>query len=201
MLLTLQQQHHAIPPKDLLTEQAFAAALQSDPYNRISSSSSSQSQVENTPLEKVKKQKANVKRHLVRSTDTLVGLALKYRVKVHSIIAFNRMSSISGGAAGSLQAYSQILIPLSDEFTDDDVRTAHELTKEDFNQLEEETAEEKVLRQKRNLVSFRHKTGTTPEEALYYLSLRNYSLADAFKEYEEDMAWERTHSFKSTLQH
>jgi len=81
------------------------------------------------------------------------------------------------------------------------------LTEQDIKdaQLEEpdvkETEEEKVLRQRRTLQMFRNKTGATFEEALYYVTLHGYSGTEAFKEYEDDIAWERAHksSFKTSL--
>jgi len=142
-------------------------------------------------LEKQEKLNSRIKKHLVRNTDTLVGLALKYSVKVDAIKRINRMPT------SDVQAYSQILIPPRDEdITDEEIKLA-ELAKDEFR--ENETEEEKTLRQKRSLQLFKNKTGASLEEAMYYLSLHQYSPEKAFQEFEEDIAWEKTHTFKTTL--
>jgi len=142
-------------------------------------------------LSEAENKKSKIKKHLVKDTDTLVGLALKYNVKVEAIKKLNRM------ATPDVQAYSQILIPpKNEELTEQDIKDA---------QLEEPdikvTEEEKVLRQRRTLQMFRNKTGATFEEALYYVTLHGYSVTEAFKEYEEDVAWEKAHkaSFSTSL--
>jgi len=114
-------------------------------------------------------------KYVVKSTDTIVGLGLRFGVKVDEIKALNRLTNES-----DIWTRRFLLLPFR-------VKAA----------LEEPSKEEKAaqeLRMRRLLLRrFMRASGCSSEpEALYYLEMSEFNYDSAIANYRDDIAWEES---------
>jgi hypothetical protein len=110
-------------------------------------------------------------RHLVRKTDTLVGLSLRYGVKVDDIKQANKLNTNH-----SVFAYKYLLIPNPARVPPPE---------------ESEESLPKDGKQSIALAQFKAMAHCNQEEAHYYLSEHRYDLKKALDTYRQDLAWEK----------
>eukprot|EP01125_Pyxidicula_operculata_P005324 TRINITY_DN190_c2_g1_i1.p1 TRINITY_DN190_c2_g1~~TRINITY_DN190_c2_g1_i1.p1 ORF type:complete len:443 (+),score=165.40 TRINITY_DN190_c2_g1_i1:1360-2688(+) len=132
--------------------------------------------------------------HYIRDCDTLVGLSLKYRVSQATIRQLNRMK------ISDVQAYSRLFIPKNEKdlpyLIQLNEKQLEKESEEEVKSSEKESEEEKQLKDKRQLQKFRNKTGVSESEAKYYLSVTNSDVASAFREYQEDLEFEKKNPYR-----
>eukprot|EP01117_Protostelium_nocturnum_P008107 TRINITY_DN2889_c0_g1_i1.p1 TRINITY_DN2889_c0_g1~~TRINITY_DN2889_c0_g1_i1.p1 ORF type:complete len:293 (+),score=130.13 TRINITY_DN2889_c0_g1_i1:120-998(+) len=112
-------------------------------------------------------------RHQVKTTDTMLGLSIKYNVKAEDIKRANKLTR-----DGDLITRLFVLIPNAAIETPP-IQTQQKLSK-------------KQLIQK-----FIEKTNCPPSEASFYLEGSNFDLEEAIKDFNEDESWEKSPSGKS----
>jgi len=114
-------------------------------------------------------------KYVVKSTDTIVGLGLRFGVKVDEIKALNRLTNES-----DIWTRRFLLLPFREKAA-----------------LEEPSKEEKAaqeLRMRRLLLRrFMRASGCSSEpEALYYLEMSEFNYDSAIANYRDDIAWEES---------
>ena len=54
-----------------------------------------------------------------------------------------------------------------------------------------------LVERRQKMKEFQHKAGTDPSETKYYMGECNFDLTAALAKYQEDLAWEKSHSESS----
>jgi len=108
--------------------------------------------------------------HMVRPTDTVIGLSLKYGCTTNEIKKLNKFNRDN-----ELYGFSQIKIP----------------RKVNIVVEENEITEEDIELRKRQLIQRLIKNHSISQEvAKYYLEMNDYDYRKACEEYNEDLEWE-----------
>jgi len=118
-----------------------------------------------TPTDKVLN--PNYIEHTITSVDTLQGIALAYGISVSTLKRANMLTS------HSIAHLTKILIPVGNPTSP--------------------PPKDQEIKKIQTLAEFQRKTGSSPEEAKYYLEDCDYEIAAALKQWREDNLWEKEH--------
>lgn len=119
-------------------------------------------------------------KHNVSMTDTLSGLSIRYNVQVDEIKSANKLTKDE-----DIWTRFQILIPFrGQEVKDLDVKDKKQWKKDMKARL---------------IKRFRRNAGCGDNEAKYYLKGNNWDFEQSFKEFKDDLIWEKTNPPKNPL--
>jgi len=118
--------------------------------------------------------------HRVELTDTLIGIALFYQVKIEDIQRANNLDS------HQIFHHKALLVPRPD-------RPLVRLEKP----VVEQTEEQIKARQAKQIKLFKQMTNCGEDEARYYMELCGYNIEEAIKEWQMDTQWEKQASTQS----
>ena len=112
--------------------------------------------------------------HVVLPVDTVEGVCLRYDISLNELAKYNR-----GLTASSFPAFRKLLIPVG---VDDEIVIETGISDDEKRKMEEE----------RLRVKFQKQLRVSPEIATSYLSANDFDYEEAVKDYQEDLAFEKT---------
>jgi len=166
-----------------LEDKEFSAIICNFPLQEQDDNKTGQEQKEEEEEEEEEKEKKKKKKeedketenfyiHKVRSSDTLVGLSLRYRIPIDTLKKVNKINNFDDNNAIYTRKYLRIPKNKDNEFVQDAPEES-----EDFKKR-------KLVRQ------FASITGAQLDEARFYLEDYNFILKKAIAEWNEDKKWE-----------